>query len=157
MGSSRDSYLKSRHKMNLVGYAKLLEKQGGKCAICYIAPDTKQRYGVLCVDHNHSTGEVRGLLCTRCNVGLGLFQDSINNLKNAIHYLGCYGSGYNTDLELLEVINTEVSDCADFMDCGETKVTEAECEDLILQEHFDKRFVKQEAGMHFNRCLQEKN
>ena len=39
------------------------------------------------VDHNHSTGEVRGLLCARCNTAMGLFGDSLSLMENAINYL----------------------------------------------------------------------
>ncbi len=41
----------------------------------------------LVVDHDHSTSEVRGLICHHCNTGLGLFRDNIESLKNAIKYL----------------------------------------------------------------------
>lgn len=48
------------------------------------------------IDHNHDTGEVRGLLCSGCNTGLGMFRDSIHNLSSAVDYLmrnGSYGLG----------------------------------------------------------------
>jgi hypothetical protein len=41
----------------------------------------------LCVDHSHRTGKVRGLLCIECNTGLGRFEDKLQILINAIHYL----------------------------------------------------------------------
>jgi hypothetical protein len=50
-------------------YARLLELQGGKCAICRARPRSKR----LAVDHSHVTGEVRGLLCSRCNAELLTF------------------------------------------------------------------------------------
>ncbi len=70
-------------------YDKLLEQQNGACAICG-NPETKTHKGVkldLCVDHDHETGEIRGLLCKACNTALGLFRDNIENLSNAIDYL----------------------------------------------------------------------
>lgn len=71
-------------------YYRLIEKQNNKCAICF-NNETKQRkdgtLSPLCIDHCHKTGKVRGLLCNKCNRGIGFFKDNINNLKNAIDYL----------------------------------------------------------------------
>jgi len=58
------------------------EVQKGRCLICTKIP-TKQ----LVVDHCHTTGKVRGLLCDKCNFLLGLANDQINVLQNAIAYL----------------------------------------------------------------------
>jgi AraC-like DNA-binding protein len=72
-------------------YSKMLVEQGQVCCICKGACKIKLR---LAVDHNHETGAVRGLLCQRCNSGLGHFGDSITRLKQAIKYLedrGSYG------------------------------------------------------------------
>lgn len=61
-------------------YASLFDEQMGRCAICgTIAP--------LVIDHDHTTGFVRGLLCHNCNVGLGAFRDSVADLRNAADYL----------------------------------------------------------------------
>jgi hypothetical protein len=72
-------------------YCYLLTKQNHRCQICKIpeahAPGVGKGVGILCVDHDHETGKVRGLLCSRCNTGLGLFFDDISNLQNAITYL----------------------------------------------------------------------
>lgn len=66
-------------------YQSLLEAQNYSCAICGIkAEETKQG---LAVDHSHATDQVRGLLCMRCNVGLGYFKDNINSLNEAVNYL----------------------------------------------------------------------
>lgn len=54
------------------------------CAICGSAPKGKK---VLALDHCHDSGELRGLLCFACNVGLGFFRDNIKNLASAIKYL----------------------------------------------------------------------
>ena len=59
----------------------LFERQNGVCAIC------KKAKRLLHVDHCHSSGKVRGLLCYNCNNGLGRFKDSVVNLKEAIIYL----------------------------------------------------------------------
>ena len=62
------------------GYAKMVIKQKEKCAIC-------KRKRPLCVDHDHKTGKVRGLLCRDCNLGLGMFNDDPNLIKKAILFL----------------------------------------------------------------------
>jgi hypothetical protein len=60
-----------RYGITLEEYYKMLEAQGGKCAICG-GGTTKQFYNV---DHNHATGEMRGLLCSPCNRILGTWRD----------------------------------------------------------------------------------
>jgi hypothetical protein len=65
-------------------YAALKTAQGGTCAICQRARGTTKN---LAVDHNHKTGEVRGLLCDRCNQLLGHLRDEPAALQRAIDYL----------------------------------------------------------------------
>lgn len=55
-------------------YDFLLRAQGGRCAICRTQPQSERK---LCVDHDHQTGIVRGLLCDRCNLGLGHLENYI--------------------------------------------------------------------------------
>jgi recombination endonuclease VII len=64
-------------------YQALLAAQGGVCKICNFPPTAKGLY----VDHDHHTGAVRGLLCSRCNSGLGMFRDDASILMSAITYL----------------------------------------------------------------------
>ena len=66
-------------------YLEMYDKQEGKCAICNRKPHTKRG---LHIDHCHKTGEVRGLLCHGCNIGIGNFKHSTDLIKNAIEYLG---------------------------------------------------------------------
>ena len=66
-------------------YNKLLEAQNHGCGICQI-PAKDLKFG-LCVDHCHSTGKVRGLLCDNCNQALGLLKDNSESLQRAIKYL----------------------------------------------------------------------
>jgi Recombination endonuclease VII len=68
--------------MTVEEYEKLFEEQEGRCAICGRDQETK-----LAVDHDHQTGERRGLLCKQCNVGLGYFRDDTAVLERAISYL----------------------------------------------------------------------
>jgi len=60
----------------------LLEHQHGVCAICRTRPAR-----TLCVDHCHVTGQVRGLLCSGCNLGIGQFKDNPALLQAAIAYI----------------------------------------------------------------------
>ncbi len=67
-------------------YHEMLAQQNGACAICEKKfANTKRKD--LYVDHCHATLRVRGLLCQKCNQGLGLFEDSLDSLKRAISYL----------------------------------------------------------------------
>jgi hypothetical protein len=67
-------------------FESMLAKQGGGCAICGQAngPGRGER---LHVDHCHSTGRVRGLLCLKCNHGIGNFSDDTSRMRAAIRYL----------------------------------------------------------------------
>lgn len=82
------SNLAANRSLTATEYKELLESQHGMCAICTTRP-AKSR---LCVDHNHETGETRGLLCRRCNSGLGHFLDDAVLLRSAITYLENYKS-----------------------------------------------------------------
>lgn len=75
--------------LNLADVSRLSEKQKNCCAIC-AEPETTKIKGkliALAVDHNHETGKVRGLLCVKCNRGLGLFKDNRKLLLRAAAYL----------------------------------------------------------------------
>ena len=74
----------SKYGITLGDYGEMLKLQEGRCAICSSKPDK------LCVDHNHTTGKVRGLLCHLCNLGLGSFRDDKELLKCGIEYLSNY-------------------------------------------------------------------
>ena len=66
-------------------YLKLYDQQQGKCKICNMIPTGHKKS--LCLDHDHITLKVRGLLCDNCNTALGKFKDNSNLLQNAINYL----------------------------------------------------------------------
>jgi len=76
----RDYGLRYRYGITQADYDRMSAEQGGLCAICQTKP-------VACVDHDHETKRVRGLLCQGCNTGLGRFRDSADRLARAIEYL----------------------------------------------------------------------
>lgn len=66
-------------------YEEMLAAQGGACSIC---ERTENQFGKgMCVDHDHTTGLVRGILCTDCNMGIGNLKDDIALLRRAVAYL----------------------------------------------------------------------
>ena len=73
-----------RYGLDLQQYTSLVERSGGVCEICS-SPQTNGKE--LCIDHCHETGRVRGLLCTKCNMALGLFNDNVGLLDKAKEYL----------------------------------------------------------------------
>lgn len=66
-------------------YQEMLESQNNGCAICGV-PHNKNRTA-LCLDHDHVTGKIRGILCHMCNTALGRFSDSKDLLLKACNYL----------------------------------------------------------------------
>jgi hypothetical protein len=80
----RAQNLKNNFGITLEIYEQMDQAQKGVCAICGKYPPKKK---CLCVDHNHKTGKVRGLLCNLCNAALGGFKDNIELLTAAIAYL----------------------------------------------------------------------
>jgi len=81
---SRKHNLK-KYGLSIEQYDKMVEDQQGKCKICKASENIRDFK--LFVDHCHSTGNVRGLLCHNCNAGLGHFRDSQDILQAAIRYL----------------------------------------------------------------------
>ena len=104
----RTRHYKERYNITLEEYDSLVEKQKGKCKICGTT-DPKSA-GRFVIDHNHKTGEVRGLLCQPCNAMLGQAQDSVIILQKAIMYLlenGSYGVGQDVVIEGNDVQDAE--------------------------------------------------
>ncbi len=77
---TKQAHRRRRYGISEEHFQQLLGQQKGLCAICQSNPATH-------VDHCHDTGKVRGLLCLKCNTGLGMFQDSGAELAKAIFYL----------------------------------------------------------------------
>lgn len=86
------SWLRSAYDIGLTEYERLYFNQQGRCAICDGKPDGERP---LAVDHCHKTGKVRGLLCQRCNHGLGHFRDNLDLLSYAKNYLLSFPDAHN--------------------------------------------------------------
>lgn len=84
------SQAKRRYGIKREDYKELYQKQKGVCAICR-EPCRKNKR--LSIDHDHSSGKVRGLLCASCNRGLGMFLDRPASLRKAAEYLEAYETG----------------------------------------------------------------
>jgi hypothetical protein len=79
-GGGRHHHLLNRYGVGAEAVEEMIQKQGGVCLICLKNPATQ-------VDHSHSTGEVRGVLCDGCNGGLGAFNEDLDLLEEAARYL----------------------------------------------------------------------
>lgn len=91
--------LKKRYGMTVERYLELYTRQDGKCAICrtsvasqvdvatQLARSEKNKNTTAHVDHCHKTSTVRGLLCSKCNTGIGQLQESVEILESAIRYI----------------------------------------------------------------------
>ena len=80
----KDKRLQRKFGITLEQYKVMLEAQGSACAICKGESSGK---GGFHVDHDHSSGKVRGLLCYRCNIVLGMMAESPDRLRAAAEYL----------------------------------------------------------------------
>jgi len=85
-----DAIIRRTYGITLEQYNQMLKDQDGVCAICGKPDEVEGRR--MAIDHNHDTGEVRGLLCGTCNRGLGNFQDNIEMLEKAKDYLVKYSN-----------------------------------------------------------------
>lgn len=84
--NSRARSLRVKYGITLVDYEKMLLSQNGKCKICE-TDKPWSRSNFFHVDHCHRTGKVRGLLCSRCNLGIGKFEDNPILLRRVADYL----------------------------------------------------------------------
>jgi len=81
----KNNWLKYKYGIKLEDYNKMLDEQNHCCKICNSHKDLFKK--ALCVDHCHSSGKIRSLLCDDCNVGLGRFKDNEELLIKAANYL----------------------------------------------------------------------
>ena len=79
--------IKSRYGISPEDYNRMFDEQNGKCAICKSAEIKRKNAKRFCIDHCHSTGKVRALLCHDCNVILGKLKDDIQFIDNIKQYL----------------------------------------------------------------------
>jgi len=86
----KNTMLKNAYGITLEQYNQIFEKQKGKCAIC--KRHQKELTRTLCVDHNHKTKQVRGLLCVTCNTDVSVVE---NRLKEMLKYLNKYRKDVN--------------------------------------------------------------
>ncbi len=84
--TNRKQRLRFLYGMTPESYATMLLEQDHRCAICRTS-NPGYKHGRFVVDHDHMTGNVRGLLCHRCNVLLGIALDEQDRLRNAASYL----------------------------------------------------------------------
>lgn len=92
---NRAKHLSKNYGISMADFVAMWDAQNGKCAVCEIEMlPTGRTADAACVDHNHVTGDVRGLLCRSCNHGIGHLKDSPEILELAAAYLrlrGHYG------------------------------------------------------------------
>lgn len=74
-------HLRKTYNMSVDEYLELHNKQKGFCLIC------KKEDSNLVIDHCHKSGKVRGLLCAKCNTAIGMLDENVETLLNAIQYL----------------------------------------------------------------------
>lgn len=89
---ARSSYLRRKFDLTIEDVNKMVKEQDNKCAICgslyeQIIDKLGRKKINFHIDHNHQTGEIRGLLCNDCNWGVGYFKDSVVLLENTKKYL----------------------------------------------------------------------
>lgn len=87
LGLNRAQIRFRKYGIGAMEYAALLASQNGACAICKRTASGRKDSTELCVDHCHTSNEIRGLLCHSCNRGLGLLQESEDVLEQAVAYL----------------------------------------------------------------------
>ena len=92
----RKAKLKYLYGITLQAYEDMFAAQGGLCLICKRPEQRRDRKGRLCrlcVDHDHKTGKIRGLLCRTCNYGIGAFEDDPQRLVAAAAYVLAHRKG----------------------------------------------------------------
>jgi hypothetical protein len=81
----------SLYRIRKEQYLEMLAKQGNKCGAC--GADATGAEHTLCVDHDHYTNEIRGLICSPCNTALGFIEDNPETAEKLAYYLRNNGTG----------------------------------------------------------------
>lgn len=88
---TKDINLKRKFGISLDEFNKMVKEQDNKCSICKreekVIDHIQKTIRALAVDHCHETGKVRGLLCTKCNLALGCFEDNLSIMLEACNYI----------------------------------------------------------------------
>ena len=84
--TARSGHLQRTYGITLDEYEKALAEQNNCCAICEVHESDAPRQR-LAVDHCHDTGKIRGFLCDRCNLALGMLGDGAKQVEKALNYL----------------------------------------------------------------------
>ena len=101
-----------KHGLTKEEYDKILKSQGYVCAACDNPPVTSSvrpganKYDDFVIDHDHVTGKVRGLVCTNCNVALGMIRDNPETARKLAAYLEANYSPMNCGLEVQTDVNS---------------------------------------------------
>lgn len=95
-----DLHLYNNYGITLIQKSQMIAAQNSRCAICNELFDLENNSLLVHVDHCHTTGKVRGILCHGCNTGLGGFKDNIFTMNKAIEYVKRIGEGGNIEATL---------------------------------------------------------
>lgn len=85
-GKKYDNYLKRTYNITLIEFNEMLLIHNNQCGICD-SLFINEKYRNPAIDHNHKTGKIRGLLCLKCNIAIGLLKENTNIINNAIKWL----------------------------------------------------------------------
>lgn len=105
----REWRLKNYYGLSLEDYDRILEQQGGVCAICKTATESDNGQPLV-VDHDHQTGKIRGLLCDKCNRAIGALKDDNVVLNNALLYLNKGQSWNEYFMSVAAIVSTRSKD-----------------------------------------------
>lgn len=86
----RDRFLRKTYDISIEDYEWMVDQQDGLCAICLKEPVGEYNLSILHVDHDHQIGFNRSLLCQRCNLAIGQFDEDIEVMQRAINYIRFY-------------------------------------------------------------------